>query len=124
MFNLINLVKYLLEGLAVAVAAFYIPQKNMNMKDIAIIALTAAATFAVLDMFSPFTGSGARQGAGFGIGYNMVTGGGFQDQENFQDGGDQEGGDEAQDFQDAQDAQEGGEVPTGDDSGKDYAPIQ
>lgn len=121
MFHLVNLVKYLLEGLAVAVAAFYIPQKNMNVKDIAIIALTAAATFAVLDMFSPFTGSGARQGAGFGIGYNMVTGGGFEDQDfQAQDGGDQDGGDQ----EGGDDGQEGGEVPTGDDSGKDYALVQ
>ncbi len=76
--NLTNLVKYVLEGLAVAVAAFYIPRKNMNLQEVALIALTAAATFAVLDMFSPYVGSSARQGAGFGIGYNMVTGGGIE----------------------------------------------
>ncbi len=80
MFNLdlTNLVKYVLEGLAVAVAAFYIPRKNMNLQEVALIALTAAATFAVLDMFTPYVGSSARQGAGFGIGYNMVTGGGIE----------------------------------------------
>ena len=38
------------------------------------IALTAAAVFAVLDNFAPNVGSGARQGAGFGIGYTMVGG--------------------------------------------------
>ncbi len=76
--DLNRLVKYVLEGLAVAVAAFYIPRKNMNLKEIALIAITAAATFAVLDMFSPFVGVSARQGAGFGVGYNMVTGGGIE----------------------------------------------
>ncbi len=70
-----RLFKYLLEGLAVAVAAFFIPRKNVNAQEILLIGLTAAATFAVLDYFSPFVGSSARQGAGFGIGYNMVTGG-------------------------------------------------
>ena len=79
MFHFINLVKYMLEGIAVAIAAFYIPQKNMNLKEIAIIALTAAAVFAVLDVFSPLVGRGARQGSGFGIGYNLVTGGGAED---------------------------------------------
>ncbi len=90
MFNLdlTNLVKYVLEGLAVAVAAFYIPRKNMNLQEVALIALTAAATFAVLDMFTPYVGASARQGAGFGIGYNMVTGGGIEgfDEEGFDEG--------------------------------------
>ena len=46
-------VKYLVEGLAVAVAAFYIPKKQMNLQEIAMIAVTAAASFAVLDMLPP-----------------------------------------------------------------------
>ena len=92
--DLTNLVKYVLEGLAVAVAAFFIPRKNINVQEIVLIALTAAATFAVLDMFTPFVGTSARQGAGFGIGYNMVTGGGLEDfdAEGFEG---QEGGEEA-----------------------------
>jgi hypothetical protein len=51
--DLSNLVKYALEGLAVAVAAFYIPRRNLNAKDIVLIALTAAATFAVLVAYWP-----------------------------------------------------------------------
>ena len=58
-------VKYLVEGGAVAVAAYYIPQKKMNVEE------TAAATFALLDMYAPSIGSAARQGTGFGIGANM-----------------------------------------------------
>lgn len=69
-----DVVKYLLEGCAVAVAAYYIPQKKTDLKIIAIIAVTAAATFAVLDTFSPSVATGARQGAGFGIGYNITHG--------------------------------------------------
>ena len=64
--------KYLLEGLAVAAAAYYIPQKKTSLREVAMIALTAAATFAVLDIFAPAIASGARQGAGFGIGANHV----------------------------------------------------
>ncbi len=65
-------VKYLVEGGAVAVAAYYIPKKKMNVEEILMIAITAAATFALLDMYAPSIGSAARQGTGFGIGANMT----------------------------------------------------
>ena len=64
-------VKYLIEGGAVAVAAYYIPKKKMNVEEIVMIAVTAAATFAILDMYAPSIGSAARQGTGFGIGANL-----------------------------------------------------
>lgn len=76
MLDLQSLVKYLVEGLAVAAAAFYIPRFKSDLKEIALIALTAAAVFAVLDQFAPSVAIGARQGAGFGIGYKLVGGGG------------------------------------------------
>jgi ABC-type Co2+ transport system permease subunit len=65
-------IKYLVEGLAVAVAAFYIPKKQMNLEEIAMIAVTAAASFAVLDLLAPSVGENARHGAGFGIGASLV----------------------------------------------------
>ena len=65
-------IKYLVEGLAVAIAAFYIPRKKMNLEEIAMIAVTAAATLAILDLLAPQVGVSARQGAGFGIGASMV----------------------------------------------------
>ena len=71
-FDFSVLIKYLLEGLAVAIAAFYIPRRSVDLKEIALIALTAAAVFSILDQFSPPIGLGARQGAGFGIGLNQV----------------------------------------------------
>ena len=64
-------VKYLIEGGAVAVAAYYIPKKRMNIEEIVMIAITAAATFALLDMYAPSIGNAARQGTGFGIGANL-----------------------------------------------------
>ena len=73
LFNILKqVIKYLLQGFAVAVAAFYIPQKKMKLEEIAMISLTAAATFAILDLWAPVVASGARQGAGFGIGANLV----------------------------------------------------
>ena len=74
MLDVQSLVKYLLEGAAVAVAAYYIPRRTANPREIAMIALTAAAVFAVLDTFAPAVSGGARQGAGFGIGYNITHG--------------------------------------------------
>ena len=65
-------VKYLIEGGAVAVAAYYIPKKQMNVEEIVMIAITAAATFALLDMYATSIGNAARQGTGFGIGANMA----------------------------------------------------
>ena len=65
-------VKYALEGLAVAVAAYLLPGKGLKMSEIGMIALVAMATFALLDVYAPSVGSSARTGAGFGIGANLV----------------------------------------------------
>ena len=57
---------------AVAIAAYYIPRNKLNVEDIVIIGVTAAAIFAILDIYSPSTGEAVRFGAGFGIGANQV----------------------------------------------------
>lgn len=67
-----NAFKYLIEGLMVAIVAFAIPKRSLNMEEIILIALTAAATFSILDTYAPVMGSTARSGAGFGIGANLV----------------------------------------------------
>jgi len=76
MFNIPELVKrvikYLIEGLMVAIAAFAIPKQSLNLEEIALIALTAADTFSILDTYVPSIGVTARSGAGFGIGANLV----------------------------------------------------
>jgi len=64
--------KYLLEGLAIAVAAIYIPKRALPLEEIASLALVAAAVFALLDVLAPSVGVTARQGAGFGLGANLV----------------------------------------------------
>jgi hypothetical protein len=74
MLDIQSLIKYLLEGVAVAVAAFYLTKKRSNPQEIFMIALVAAATFLILDQFAPGVASGARQGSGFGIGFNLVGG--------------------------------------------------
>ena len=74
MLDVQSLIKYLVEGLAVAAAAYYIPKKTANVQEILMIAVTAGAVFAVLDQFTPAVSAGARHGAGFGIGYNITNG--------------------------------------------------
>lgn len=65
-------VKYLVEGAAIAVVAFYIPAKKLALEEILMIAVTGAASFAILDMFAPSVSYAARTGAGFGVGANLV----------------------------------------------------
>jgi len=67
-----RIIKYLVEGLMVAIAAFAIPKRSLNMEEIVLIALTAAATFSILDTYIPSMGMSARTGTGFGIGANLV----------------------------------------------------
>jgi len=56
----------------VAVAAYVIPQRSLKMDEVLLIALTAAATFSVLDAYLPTMAVSARSGAGFGLGANLV----------------------------------------------------
>lgn len=76
MFNLRELmkrvVKYLVEGIMVALAALVIPTQRLNMNEITLLALTAAATFSILDTFIPSMGGGVRQGISWGVGLNMA----------------------------------------------------
>ena len=65
-------IKYLVEGLFVAVAALFIPRHRLPMDEIIVLGIVAASVFAILDVVSPSIGISARQGAGFGIGANLV----------------------------------------------------
>ena len=67
-----RLIKYLVEGLMVALAAYAIPKRSLDLEEFGMIALAAAATFSILDTYIPTIGATARSGAGFGIGANLV----------------------------------------------------
>jgi len=58
--------KYLFEGIAVGLACIF--TAKLNIDQTIIIATTAAATFAILDMYTPQVSNAARMGTGFGIG--------------------------------------------------------
>ena len=68
-----RLFKYLAEGVMVALAAYFIPNKTIEFHDIILVGLTAAATFSMLDMYAPSVAKTVRPGAGFGIGANLVN---------------------------------------------------
>lgn len=69
-----RVVKYVLEGLVVAMAALVLPKQKPDLEAALALGLVAAAIFAVLDMFAPNTvmATAARQGAGLGVGFNLV----------------------------------------------------
>ena len=66
-----RIIKYLVEGLMVAIAAYAIPKRSLNWDEIVLIALTAAATFSILDTYVPAIAVGARNGTGMGIGFRL-----------------------------------------------------
>jgi hypothetical protein len=70
----VMVLRALIEGLAVAVAAVFIAKRSLPVGDVMKVALTAAVVFLVLDsnLLSPVYGLSARQGAGFGMGANLV----------------------------------------------------
>jgi hypothetical protein len=70
---LTSIFKYLIEGLVVAfVAVLVLNPKKPNFGEILTIGTAAFATFALLDTFTPSIAVTARQGAGFGLGANLV----------------------------------------------------
>lgn len=70
---IVRIIKYVLEGSMVAIAAYMIPVKKPSLEEVLTIALVAAATFALLDMFAPSIGASARLGAGLGLGASIVN---------------------------------------------------
>ena len=67
-----RIIKYLIEGLVIAAAAIFIPKRALPLDEVATLAVMAAVVFAILDAVSPSVGVTARQGAGFGLGANLV----------------------------------------------------
>lgn len=67
-----RIIKYLVEGLMVAIACYAIPKQSLQLDEIALLALVAAATFSILDTYLPSIGDSARNGTGLGIGLRIA----------------------------------------------------
>lgn len=69
-----RIVKYILQGLCVAFAAVILPKRTPDLEEAFTLAIVAAAVFAILDILAPNSGLGdaARQGAGLGLGFQLV----------------------------------------------------
>jgi hypothetical protein len=66
-----RVIKYLIEGLMVAIAAFAIPKRSLNIEELISISLTASCTFAILDTYLPSVSVSTKQGLGLGLGLRL-----------------------------------------------------
>lgn len=72
-------IKYIIEGLVMVIVAFYIPTlyktslRKPTFQEIFTLGLVAALSMMILDYVSDRAALGARFGAGFTIGRNLVT---------------------------------------------------
>jgi ABC-type Co2+ transport system permease subunit len=66
--------KYLVEGGAVALAAYLVPKSKLALSEIVMLAVTAAAMFAILDLYSPSVGASVKAGSGLALGGGLVGG--------------------------------------------------
>jgi ABC-type Co2+ transport system permease subunit len=69
---LTRIVKYLIEGFVVALVAFLLPSNPLKKEEILLLAVTAAAVFALLDVIAPSISSTVRGGVGYGIGFKLA----------------------------------------------------
>lgn len=73
-----NCTKYIIEGIAIAVVAFYVPifyktsLRKPSLREVFTLAIITSFTMIVLDYFSENTGLAARFGTGFTLGQKLV----------------------------------------------------
>lgn len=67
-----RVIKYIMEGAAVGLVSLILPSNPLKWQEALILAVVAAASFAILDALAPSIGSSIRQGAGIGMGFNLV----------------------------------------------------
>ena len=67
-----RVVKYVLQGLVIAVSVMLIPKPKIDFEAVIALALISAATFAIIDTLMPSMMFPVQLGAGFGIGANLV----------------------------------------------------
>ena len=69
-----RIIKYLVLGLVIAVVSIVIPKKSLNLEEVVILALSAAATFSILDVFVPSMSDSVKSGIGLSLGTGLAGG--------------------------------------------------
>ena len=69
-----RVIKYLVMGLMVSICAYAIPKRSLNIEEFGMLALSAAATYSILDTYLPAMGVTAVAGSGLAIGARLVGG--------------------------------------------------
>ena len=67
-----RVIKYLIMGFAIAIVSWAIPKRTMNLDEIAIISLTSASVFCILETYLQSFANSDKMGLGFGIGSSLV----------------------------------------------------
>ena len=70
---IMRLLKYAIEAMVVALAAYILPEHKLRFSEIWMIALTAACLFSIFDIVSPSIAAGTRQGVGLGAGFRLIV---------------------------------------------------
>lgn len=68
----VRIIKYLFEGIIVALVAFILPKSKLQWSEILLLALTAAAVFSILDLLAPSISASTKQGVGLGAGFRLI----------------------------------------------------
>jgi ABC-type Co2+ transport system permease subunit len=76
MFDIVEIVKriikYIIQGIMVAICAFFLPKNSLNLEEIMLLGLSSAAIFSILDTYIPSMNVSAHQGVGLGLGLKLV----------------------------------------------------
>lgn len=67
-----RIIKYLIQGIVIAIVASIMPKSKLDISEIGVLSLTAAATFAILDAFIPSIGDSAKAGVGLATGLHLM----------------------------------------------------
>ena len=69
-----RVVKYVLQGLVIAIAAILLPKQKPDFEAVIALALVAAATFAIIDTMVPSLSTPLNWGVGLSLGSNLAGG--------------------------------------------------
>ncbi len=65
-------ITYMIMGLAIAFCSITLIKKKLDVKEILILAVSAASTYAIVDQWLPRIRTSLDQGAGLGLGLGLV----------------------------------------------------